>query len=310
MPGRLPYADRARDPSRRTALRDPRLYQIAVLAGLLAYGLTALRFEIRAPQVFATLAGALAAQWAFARATNIPFESKSALISALSLCLLLRTNSPWAAAAAAVLAIGSKFLVRWHGKHVFNPTNVAVVAMLALGWGWVSAGQWGSAAWFAFLMGCLGTLVVTRAARADVTLAFLAAHAGIAFGVAAWLGQPVAVPIHRLQNGALLLFAFFMISDPRTTPDSRRGRIVFAMLVAAGAAFVQYRLFRVNGLLWALAACAPLTPLIDRWLPGARHSWTHTPSRPDTLPRGVHHEVEPEIRPAAAARPVVAPAGL
>jgi enediyne biosynthesis protein E5 len=290
---------------------DPRLYQIAVLAGLLAYGLFVLRFDLGIGQAVVTLAAALGTQRLCSRLARIPFDPKSALISGLSLCLLLRTESPFVAMAAAASAIASKFALRWRGKHVWNPTNLAVVVMLILGWGWLSPGQWGSAAWFAFLTACLGTLVVTRAARADVTLAFLAGHAAIAFAVAAYLGQPAAVAIHRLQNGALLLFAFFMISDPRTTPDSRRGRVVFAILVAAAAAFVQYRLFRPNGPMWALAAAAPLTPLLDRWLPGERHSWTRKGARPDTLPRGDCHEPIP-IPPAGAAgaaRPAVAAAG-
>ena len=64
-----------------------------------------------------------------------------------------------------------------------------------------------------------------------------------------------------------------MISDPRTTPDRRAGRILFAILVALGGAFVQFRLFRTNGLLWSLALFAPLVPLIDRVLPAPLHRW-------------------------------------
>jgi Na+-translocating ferredoxin:NAD+ oxidoreductase RnfD subunit len=102
-----------------------------------------------------------------------------------------------------------------------------------------------------------------------VTLAFLAAYSSLVFGRSAWLGEPLAIPVHRLQSGALLIFAFFMISDPRTTPSRRAGRVLFATLVAAGAAFVQFRLFRTNGLLWSLALLAPLVPVIDRLLPAA-----------------------------------------
>jgi len=120
-------------------------------------------------------------------------------------------------------------------KHVFNPTNVAVVVMLLVSDRvWVSPGQWGSVAWFAFLMACAGSLVVTRAARADVTLAFLAVWVLLVAGRSWWLGEPTSIPLHRFQSGALLLFAFFMISDPKTTPDSRAGRLIFAALVAWG----------------------------------------------------------------------------
>jgi hypothetical protein len=262
---------------------DPRLYQIATLMGLLAYGLAALAFDIRPLQVAVIVGMALATQYAGGRWAGLPrFDIRSPLISALSLCLLLRTNSLALAAAAAVVAIGSKFVLRVNDKHVFNPTNLALVALLVAGGGaWVSPGQWGSAAFFAFLMACLGGLVVHRAARSDVTYAFLAFHVAVVCGRSLWLGEPMAIPFHRLQNGALLLFAFFMISDPKTTPDSRIGRILFAALVALGGGYVQFKLFRTNGLLFSLAAAALLVPLIDRLFPGARHEWAAAPSRRD-----------------------------
>ena len=95
-----------------------------------------------------------------------------------------------------------------------------------------------------------------------------------------WLGDPLDIPLHRLSSGALVLFAFFMISDPRTTPDSRAGRIVFAILVAAGAYVVQFRLFQTNPLLWSLAACSLVVPLIDRLLPGRRYDWRRPAPEP------------------------------
>src|SRR5438876_1134298 len=124
-----------------------------------------------------------------------------------------------------------------------------------------------------FGIACLGSVVVNRAARSDVTFAFLAAWAAIVFGRSAWLGEPMSIPLHRLENGMLLQFAFFMISDPRTTPASRAGRILFAALVALGAGYVQFKLFRTNGLLWSLALGTLAVPLLDRLLPGARYEW-------------------------------------
>src|SRR5205807_2545257 len=109
---------------------------------------------------------------------------------------------------------------------------------------------------------------------------FLLSWAGLLMARSAWLGEPFAIPLHRLQNGGLLIFAFFMISDPKTTPNSRAGRILFAMLVALGAAFVQFRLFRTNGLLWSLAVFSILVPLIDRALPGPRYDWRNPAFHP------------------------------
>ena len=253
---------------------DPRLFQIATLGGLLGYGVLGLRLDVEPLTAAVMLAVVLGAQAVGARVTGGRFDPRSALISGLSLCLLLRTNVLALAAVAAGLAIASKFLVRVRGKHVFNPTNGALVAMLLLTDDvWVSPGQWGSAAVFAFLLASAGGLVVNRAARADVTWMFLAAHAGLLLARTLWLGDPLTIPLHRLANGALVLFAFFMISDPRTTPDSRAGRVVFAILVAVGAYLIQFELFQTNPLLWSLAICSLAVPLIDCLLPGRRYDW-------------------------------------
>jgi enediyne biosynthesis protein E5 len=258
---------------------DPRLYQLATLACLLTYGVMRLDLEVKAAMAAAIIVTALATQalctWLSGR---VRVDPRSALISALSLCLLLRTSSLELAIVTAVIAIASKFVLRVGDRHVFNPTNVALVAMMfATGEVWVSPGQWGSGLIFAFVLASAGGLVVNRAARADVTVAFLACWAGVLVSRSLWLGEPLAIPMHRLQNGALVLFAFFMISDPKTTPNSRTGRLLFAALVALGAYVTQFWLFRTNALLWSLAACSLTVPVIDRWLPGSRYEWRTSP---------------------------------
>ncbi len=276
------------------ALQDPRLYQIATLSLLLAYGLLFLDFDMDAARAALILATTLSTQAICSRLAGLPrFDPKSALISGLSLCLLLRTNLPEIAVATAAAAVAGKFVFRWNGKHIFNPTNFGLVAAIGLtGEAWVSPGQWGSAACFAFLMACVGGLVIRRAARSDVTYAFVLAYVAILAARALWLGDPVWIPAHQLRNGAFLLFAFFMISDPKTTPDSRPGRILFAVLVALGAGFVQFGLFRTNGLLWSLALFALSVPLIDRFLPGRRYDWNRAGIGSRPLHDGASNEKE------------------
>jgi enediyne biosynthesis protein E5 len=276
-------------------MADPRLYQIGTLATLLFYGIGWLDFDITAARVTLLLSAVLATQWVCDRLTASPVpygsSSRSALISGLSLCLLLRTNRPELAVLAAIITIGAKFVVRIGGKHVFNPTNGGIVAMLLLtNQVWVSPGQWGAAALTAVFFACAGALVVNRAARSDVTYAFIAFYCALLFARSMYLGEPLTIPLHRLESGALLLFTFFMISDPKTTPDSRAGRVLFAALVAFGAWYVQFRLFRTNGLLWSLAACATLVPLIDRLFPGSRYAWAR--------PRSVSTTPAPALRAA------------
>jgi Na+-transporting NADH:ubiquinone oxidoreductase subunit NqrB len=256
-------------------LRDPRLLQIGALSTILVYGVGWRGLDVEPGFIPVILGTALLTQWIGTRWTRLPrFDARSALISGLSLCLLMRGAHVGWAVLAAVLAIGSKFSLRAQEKHIFNPTNFAIIfLLLATDAVWVSPGQWGSAPAIALLMAGAGTMVVTRAARADVTVAFLVAYAAILCGRAFWLGQPWATPVHQLQNGALVLFSFFMITDPKTTPDSRAGRILFSILVAAGAGAVAFVLYRPNGLLWSLAAFSLLVPVIDRLLPGPRYAW-------------------------------------
>jgi Na+-transporting NADH:ubiquinone oxidoreductase subunit NqrB len=253
---------------------DPRWWQIASLTGLLAWGVGVLRFDVTPWRVARILGAAQATQWICSCASHIRFEWKSAMISGLSLSLLMRSNSFVLLALAAFMAVSSKFVIRWNGKHVFNPTNFAIVVMLLATDGvWVSGGQWGSTAFFGFLIACAGGLVVYRSMRSDITLAFLFFWFAILLARSMRLGDPLTIPIYRVENGALLIFAFFMISDPKTTPDSRLGRILFAGIVATGAWYVQFKLFHTNALLWSLAFCSPIVPLIDRLVRRPKFEW-------------------------------------
>jgi enediyne biosynthesis protein E5 len=247
---------------------DPRYWQIGALTALLLYGVFVLHFEVTLLRAALIVLVAVATQRCFTK------DIRSAIISGLSLALLLRSNHLTILLLAAVIAIASKFVLRINGKHLFNPTNFAIVALIAAtNDAWVSPGQWGSVAFFGFLIVCLGGLVVHRAERADVTIAFIVFWSAIVLGRSLWLGEPMTIPLHRLENGALLLFTFFMISDPRTTPDARAGRVLFAAIVALGGAYIQFRLFRTNGILWSLVLTSFLTPVIDIVFRAERFAW-------------------------------------
>ena len=259
----------------RNLTRDPRHYQIAILTGLLLFGIFELRMPVPLSAVAVALASTLGTQLVCTRLWKLPrFDARSPLISGLSLTLLLRADSLVLIALAGSIAMASKFILRRQGKHIFNPTNFGIVMLLLLtDRAWVSPGQWGSLALFAFALAGLGGLVVYRSARSDVTYAFLGSYAVLLFARAAWLGDPWTIPFHQMQNGGLLLFAFYMISDPKTTPNSRPGRIVYAACVAMGAAWVHFGLFETNGFLWSLMACALAVPWIDRVAPGELYQW-------------------------------------
>lgn len=255
---------------------DARHYQIAALTTLLIYNIGWLDFGAQPFNSACAIAGALAAQLFCTRLYELPqLDLRSPLITGLSLSLLLRADTAWLYALAGIIGIGSKFLIRIDGKHIFNPAGFAIVLLLFSANGvWISPGQWGSAVWFAALLGFLAILVLHAARRSDMAIFFLVCHGALLLARAWWLGDPLAIPLHQLQSGALLIFAFFMISDPRTSPDSRVGRFLFALSVALCAHYLAFFMQMRPALYVALIALSPLTLLIDRILPAQRFAWT------------------------------------
>ena len=261
------------------ALRDARLFQIAFLATLLTIGVLARDFALLPQQMALAFVAGVATQALWLRALHVEQRGiLSALITCFGLSLLLRSDTLWAHPLAATLAISAKFMLRVRGKHVYNPANLGVILAISFLPGtWVSPGQWGQAVVLAGWFVVLGGTVAWRAHRSDVAWAFLAAYLGLVALRVIALGQPWTILVHQFTNGALLLFAFFMISDPMTIPDRRATRISYALVVAAVAFAWQFALFRTNGLVWALFLCSPLVPLIDRWWPGRKFEWRGSP---------------------------------
>ena len=285
---------------------DARHWQILALGGLFALSFLTSDFGVTPASLVAAFAGAFAAQligtaWLNRRAGKpalVGLEWKSAAITALGITILLRASDVWIWAAAAFVGVALKFVVRVNRKHVFNPGCIGIVAMmLLLGKNaWVSPGQWGQAPLVAGYAMALAALTLSSAKRLDIALGFLGGFAAILFARAAWLGDPMAIPMHQMSSGALLIFAFFMITDPRSTPDSRMGRVLFALAVAGLAAWFIIGPNQRGAPLMALAALAWLTPLLDRLIPAKKFEWTAVPA--PAVPLRTHIDV---IRPLAGA---------
>jgi Na+-transporting NADH:ubiquinone oxidoreductase subunit NqrB len=259
----------------RSIWSDARHLQIMALASLLAINFAIIDFGARLAPSAGALAASLLTQFVCSRLAQIPLDLRSPLITGLSLSLLLRAEAPWLHAAAGVIAISSKFLLRIDGKHVFNPAGFAIVVLLLLSSQvWISPGQWGASIWFASLSGFLAIRVLHAARRTDIAIYFLVSHAALLCARAIWLGDPWAIPLHQLQNGSVLIFTFFMISDPRTSPDSSLGRLLFAFAVAALAHYLAFFMQMRAALYFALIALSPFTLLIDRVFPAPRFAWT------------------------------------
>jgi Na+-transporting NADH:ubiquinone oxidoreductase subunit NqrB len=269
---------------------DARWLQLAAVGSFIAYAVLQLGAAITLANALAfVLAALLAERIACALAPARAFDARSPLVTALSLTLLLRTDDVVVAAAAAAFAIAVKHLVRVRGKQVFNPSNIAIVAFTAGGTlAWVSPGTWGHAAMQVGLVACIGALVTARATRLDLALAFVGFWAAALFARALWLGDPLAIPLHQLCDGTLLVFAFFMITDPRATPDDRVARLVFAAALVLVAYLLRFHAWQPDALLWALALVSPLTPLLDRLRPAERFRWRASPGAVAAPPACAH----------------------
>lgn len=273
---------------------DARHFQILFLGIFLSYGVTILDWGADGWKFLIILGTALGTQALFARWRGQDMSTlKSALISSLSLCILFKANHYATYALAAFLAISGKYIFRIAGKHLFNPANFGIIGtilfFMALEWGqkytglnlgvqldgWISPGQWGTSFMLAFIVCAAGGMVLLRAGRIDTGLAF----AGTFLLCHYWFyvvyrGWPADFFTHQAFNGAVWLFALFMITDPMTSPNHWLARIIWA----AGAAYIAFYLQAfhwVNGApLWVLFFLTPLTVIFDKVLRAKRFQWT------------------------------------
>ena len=193
----------------------------------------------------------------------------------MSLCLLLKTNYWWISLLAAFLTVASKYIFKWNQKHVFNPSAFGIVATLFLtNDAWLNPGQWGSNAVIFFGVITLGTIVVTRVQKLDVSFAFLLTYIGLLYWRQVYvLGWPLDHFIHSVSTGSLLLFTFFMISDPRTSPNHPLARVLWAVLIASVAFYLTAFKWKYNTIIWVLVAAAPLVPLLDSIFKAKSFKW-------------------------------------
>ncbi len=202
---------------------------------------------------------------------------RSALITGLGLSLLLRTGHWYTMALAATLAILSKFILRANQKHFFNPANFGIIAVLLLTQdAWVSPGQWGEVGWYSLLFVGAGGIVLKRVGRWDTTVIFLSTYTLLGAIRNLWLGWTWDVFTHQLMSGSLLLFALFMLTDPRSIPDARGGRVIWGGAIALLTYILQTYFSIATAIFWALFILAPLTLFLDKkWL-APRFHWETT----------------------------------
>ncbi|MFN8154368.1 MAG: RnfABCDGE type electron transport complex subunit D [Bacteroidia bacterium] len=259
---------------------DARHYQLAFLLTFLLTGIFSLHWSLLPWQIPVTFLTAFLTQYIAIRYYKLPLHTlKSSTISSFSLCLLFRSDHLLIIALAAFLTIAVKFIFRTDKKHFFNPANFGICATILLtGHGWISPGQWGSEGLWLFLVGILGFLVVSRSHRLELMAGFILGFGG-AMVIRMWYWQnwPWDALTHLFTSGSLLLFTFFMITDPVSTPANKTVRIIWAFAVGLLAFYMQAFKWINGAPLWALFMMSPLTPLLDYFFKGERFNWFDKP---------------------------------
>lgn len=199
---------------------------------------------------------------------------QSAVITTLGLCLLLRSNDPFTLVLAGCLAIASKFLFRFHHKHFFNPANFGIIiALILTDDAWISPGQWGNDWWYLILFIATGLMVLKKVGRWDTTAVFLATYLGLEAIRNHWLGWSLDVTLHQSMSGSLLVFAFFMLTDPRSIPNSNKSRIIWALFIAILSFILKEYFYINNAIFWSLFILSPLTIYLDYVWQMPRFRW-------------------------------------
>ena len=167
-----------------------------------------------------------------------------------------------------------KFCFKTEDKHFFNPANFGIIAALVLTQdAWISPGQWGEDMWYGFVFLGAGGLVLKRVGRWDTTGMFLVSYALMEAVRNVYLGWTWDVWAHRMMSGSLLLFALFMVTDPRSIPNARPARLIWAGAIAFLTFILRNYLFMTTAVFWALFLLAPLTVLFDKVWAAPRFEW-------------------------------------
>jgi len=246
------------------SLRDPRMHVAAVLVTLQVLGQTVLGFRLSVAQILICLLTGALIEFvvAFFKDSAIMWPA-SGLLTGNSTAFILRTpgtlhgqwwstHGIWIFVGVVAISMASKYLIRWRGRHIFNPSNLGLVlAFVALGpkltepqdlW-WIPPGPWLIVTYAVLLIG--GLLIAWELRLLGLELAFMAGFAAftaLALAlvpdhcmVASWHVAPMCgreLWQILVTSPELLVFGLFMVPDPRTVPDGRVARVAFGILVA------------------------------------------------------------------------------
>jgi Na+-translocating ferredoxin:NAD+ oxidoreductase RnfD subunit len=188
-----------------------------------------------------------------------------AILTGLIIAMVLSPMEPWyVAAITSAIAILSKYVIRVGKANVFNPAALALVATFY----WFNTGQswWGAlpevTPWALVLLFASGIFITDRVNKMPLVLSFLATYY-LLVTLTAFMGDPAKVAeLYRTPDlQAALFFAFFMVTDPPTSPPKQRDQLVNGAITAV----VSYAVFELIGAAYFLLAGLLAANAFETW---------------------------------------------
>ncbi len=195
----------------------------------------------------------------------------SAYITGISVGILIRSPAFWPYALCSAIAITSKYVLRWRGRHLWNPSNFAISAMLLLVPEYVAALsiQWGNAVWPMVIVWLLGAAIIYRVRRFHITATYVVCFVLLAFVRSLVPGHSFLAEVAPITGPMYQLFIFFMITDPKTTVKPRWAQCLVAALVAVVEMILRVA-ENVHAPFYALSIVGPIAVAIEIYLSGKR----------------------------------------
>jgi Na+-translocating ferredoxin:NAD+ oxidoreductase RnfD subunit len=191
----------------------------------------------------------------------------SAYITGISVGILVRSPFLWAYVLCSLVSIATKYVFRYKDRHLWNPSNFGVSALLFLAPASASvlSIQWGNVIWPMVVIWMLGAVIVWRAGRAHISATYVASFLLLSFVSSSITGNTWLATVAPITGPMYQLFIFFMITDPKTTVRSKPGQMFVVFLVA-----VMEMILRLNEVVYApffaLFILGPAALLVDEWL--------------------------------------------
>ena len=159
----------------------------------------------------------------------------SAYISGNSAGILVRSPMIWPFALCAAISIASKYVFRFRGTHIWNPTNFGIVIMLLIASDSMAvlSIQWGSNMWAMLAIWIVGLAVISKVKLFHVCAVYILSFIGFAWLRSVYTGDLFLAEVAPLTGPMYQLFVLFMITDPKTTVSTKKGRMIVAFLIAA-----------------------------------------------------------------------------